>query len=87
MLDLPVTHAVIALVGEVSLLLWGVRMVHSGVVRAFGGTLRHWLARALRRVANFTYTVLFAFRGEERPLDLYDDFGHERRSNPFVGGT
>ena len=32
-----------------SLLLWGVRMVHSGVVRAFGGTLRHWLARALRR--------------------------------------
>ena len=48
-LDLPVTHAVIALLGEVSLLLWGVRMVHSGVVRAFGGTLRHWLARALRR--------------------------------------
>ena len=51
MLDLPVTHAVIALVGEVSLLLWGVRMVHSGLVRAFGGTLRHWLARALRRRA------------------------------------
>lgn len=51
MLDLPVTHAVIALLGEVSLLLWGVRMVHSGVVRAFGGTLRHWLARALRRRA------------------------------------
>ncbi len=38
------------------------------------------LGRALRRVAPFTYTVMFAFRGEERPLDLYDDFGPERRS-------
>ncbi|MFL5338111.1 MAG: Na/Pi symporter, partial [Geminicoccaceae bacterium] len=49
MLNLPVTHAVIALLGEVALLLWGVRMVHSGIVRAFGGTVRHWLARALRQ--------------------------------------
>jgi DNA-binding CsgD family transcriptional regulator len=38
------------------------------------------LARALRRVASFTYTVMFAFRGEERPLDLFDDFGPARRS-------
>lgn len=38
------------------------------------------LAEALRRVAPFTYTVMFAFRGEEPPLDLYDDFGPERRS-------
>jgi phosphate:Na+ symporter len=51
-LNLPVTHAVISLLGEVSLLLWGVRMVHSGVVRAFGGSVRHWLARTLRRRAS-----------------------------------
>jgi DNA-binding CsgD family transcriptional regulator len=38
------------------------------------------LGQALRRVAPFTYTVVFAFRGEEPPLDLFDDFGPERRS-------
>jgi DNA-binding CsgD family transcriptional regulator len=38
------------------------------------------LGQTLRRVAPFTYTVMFAFRGEEPPLDLYDDFGPERRS-------
>ena len=27
------------------------------------------LARALRRVAPFDYTVSFAYQGEERPLD------------------
>ena len=37
------------------------------------------LARALRRVAPFDYTVIFAYRGEERPLDLYDDFGPDKR--------
>jgi len=37
------------------------------------------LARALRRVASFTYTVMFAYRGEERPLALFDDFGPQRR--------
>jgi hypothetical protein len=34
--------------GEVALLLWGVHMVHSGVLRAFGGDLRRWLGLALR---------------------------------------
>lgn len=38
------------------------------------------LGRALRQVADFTYTVMFAYRGEEAPLDLYDDFGPQRRS-------
>lgn len=37
------------------------------------------LARALRRVAPFDYMVIFAYRGEERPLDLHDDFGPEKR--------
>jgi phosphate:Na+ symporter len=36
------------LMGGVALLLWGLHMVHSGVLRAFGPDLRQLLARALR---------------------------------------
>ncbi len=36
------------LVGGVALLLWGLHMVHSGIVRAFGSDLRRFLAKALR---------------------------------------
>jgi len=36
------------LTGGVALLLWGLHMVHSGVVRAFGSDLRRFLAVALR---------------------------------------
>src|SRR5713226_6302929 len=36
------------LLGGVALLLWGLHMVHSGVVRAFGSDLRHLLNVALR---------------------------------------
>lgn len=36
------------LVGGVALLLWGLHMVHSGIVRAFGSDLRRFLALALR---------------------------------------
>lgn len=36
------------LAGGVALLLWGLHMVQSGVLRAFGPVLRHALARALR---------------------------------------
>jgi phosphate:Na+ symporter len=35
------------LVGGVSLLLWGLHMVHSGIVRAFGADLRRFLGAAL----------------------------------------
>jgi phosphate:Na+ symporter len=42
------TIAIIELVGYVVLLLWGTRMVQSGVVRAFGSDLRRVLGRALR---------------------------------------
>ena len=48
MLAMPVTHAVIELLGEAALLLWGVHMVRTGVLRAFGGDLRRLLGRALR---------------------------------------
>lgn len=44
---MPVTRAVIDLLGQVALLLWGLHMVSSGIVRAFGGDLRRVLARAL----------------------------------------
>ena len=36
------------LMGGVALLLWGLHMVHSGVVRAFGAELRRMLGVALR---------------------------------------
>ena len=36
------------LMGGVALLLWGLHMVHSGILRAFGPDLRLLLARALR---------------------------------------
>ena len=36
------------LVGGVALLLWGLHMVHSGIVRAFGSDLRRFLGTALR---------------------------------------
>jgi phosphate:Na+ symporter len=36
------------LVGGVALLLWGLHMVHSGIVRAFGSDLRRFLGAALR---------------------------------------
>src|SRR6187402_468879 len=36
------------LMGGVALLLWGLHMVHSGIVRAFGSDLRRFLGLALR---------------------------------------
>jgi phosphate:Na+ symporter len=46
------------LMGGVALLLWGLHMVHSGVLRAFGPDLRQLLARALRnRFAAFAAGV------------------------------
>ena len=48
MLDMPLTRAIIDLLGEIALLLWGVHMVSSGVLRAFGGKLRYVLGEALR---------------------------------------
>ena len=37
------------------------------------------LARALRQVAPFDHNVVFGYRGEDRPLDLHDDFGPQKR--------
>jgi phosphate:Na+ symporter len=47
------------LVGGVALLLWGLHMVHSGIVRAFGSDLRRFLGKALRnRVLAFLAGIL-----------------------------
>jgi len=39
------------LLGGVALLLWGLHMVQSGLLRAFGARLKRWLARVLRHRA------------------------------------
>jgi phosphate:Na+ symporter len=45
---MPATFALLHLAGYIALLLWGMHMVHSGIVRAFGGHLRQLLAVGLR---------------------------------------
>jgi len=42
------TFVLLQLAGFVALLLWGMRMVHTGMVRAFGGNLRRFLATGLK---------------------------------------
>ena len=41
------TIVVLDLMGGVALLLWGLHMVQSGILRAFGSDLRHLLSKAL----------------------------------------
>src|ERR1700739_4923599 len=45
---MPVTAVLIHLLGEITLLLWGIHMVNSGVLRAFGSDLRRILGVGLR---------------------------------------
>src|SRR5262245_65807437 len=45
---MPATFALLHLAGYIALLLCGMHMVHSGIVRAFGGHLRHALAIGLK---------------------------------------
>lgn len=42
------TFVLLHLAGFVALLLWGMHMVHTGIVRAFGGNLRRFLATGLK---------------------------------------
>ena len=42
------THLIINIIGEIALLLWGIHMVQSGVVRVFGSDLRRLLGRGLK---------------------------------------
>ena len=41
------TAVILDLMGGVALLLWGLHMVHSGILRAFGPDLRRYLSHAL----------------------------------------
>jgi phosphate:Na+ symporter len=41
------TMVLLDLMGSLALLLWGLHMVHSGILRAFGPDLRLLLAKAL----------------------------------------
>ena len=45
---MPATFALLHLAGYIALLLWGLHMVHSGIVRALGGHLRQVLAIGLK---------------------------------------
>jgi phosphate:Na+ symporter len=45
---MPATFALLHLAGYIALLLWGMHMVHTGIVRAFGGHLRQALAIGLQ---------------------------------------
>jgi phosphate:Na+ symporter len=42
------THVLINIVGEIALIVWGIHMVQTGVMRVFGSDLRRVLARGLR---------------------------------------
>ncbi len=37
------------------------------------------LVAALGKLVTFDFSVMFAYRGEERPVDLFDNFGAKRR--------
>ncbi|MGB6102987.1 MAG: Na/Pi cotransporter family protein [Pusillimonas sp.] len=49
---MSVTVTLVNLAGAVALLLWGVRMVQTGIQRAFGSALRSFLAKALKNRFN-----------------------------------
>ncbi|ULB11625.1 Na/Pi cotransporter family protein [Cereibacter azotoformans] len=48
MTRLPPTVQFIDLLAAAALLLWGLRLIRTGVMRAFGATLRQWISRATR---------------------------------------
>ncbi|MGL4237286.1 response regulator transcription factor [Tabrizicola sp.] len=51
------------------------------IIAAIGtADLPQRLAEFLRTLAPYDYTVVFGYRGAARPLALYDDFPHEKRS-------
>ena len=50
---MPATLIFLHLAGFVALLLWGMHMVHTGIVRAFGGKLRKMLVGLNNRCRAF----------------------------------
>ena len=48
----PGTFVIINLLGGVALLLWGVRMVRTGVMRAWGDRLRNFIEHRVKPIAS-----------------------------------
>jgi len=64
------TIIILDLMGGVALLLWGLHMVESGILRAFGSQLRQFLGKALNnRFAAFAAGLVMTacFRAAPRP--------------------
>lgn len=56
--ELAGTDLIVSFLGAVALLLWGVRMVQTGITRAFGATLRQMLAQYVRSPASAFFAGL-----------------------------
>ena len=59
------------------------RMWHEKIARVVAAQrtpdFTHRLVEALGSLVEFDFSVMFAYRGDERPLDLFDNFGITRR--------
>ena len=67
------------LMGGVALLLWGLHMVHSGILRAFGPDLRSLLAGALKNrfsafAAGFVDRILRGAKPADMPVEEPTNF-------------
>src|SRR3954447_12162311 len=77
---MPATHALIELLGAVALLLWGVHMVRTGILRAFGGALRQLLGRTLRN------RLAACLAGASVTLALQKQYSHGDDGDVVPGG-
>jgi hypothetical protein len=82
--------AVLDMLGGVALLLWGLRMVRSGIMRAFEAELRRLLSRALSNrflalLAGIGVTALLQ-SSTATGLMMTSFAARPRRSRPSVGG-
>jgi phosphate:Na+ symporter len=75
------TMVLLDLMGGVALLLWGLHMVHSGILRAFGPDLRLLLAQALNnRFSAFAAGLVLTALLQSSTATVDRDFVHFRRA-------
>ncbi len=55
------------------------RTVADGILALGSPPFAECLVNALRCIATFDYSVMFAYSGDARPIDLYDDFPANKR--------
>jgi phosphate:Na+ symporter len=77
---MPATHALIDLLGEVALLLWGIHMVRRGVTDAFGSRLRRWLGACLEN------RLAACFAGAAVTLALQSSTATAMMATSFLAG-